>query len=62
DVEGVTRALRELRAEESVVSDTARNAFVARFSAERLAEDTWSLYRSELKRAGIECALGQPRM
>ncbi len=62
DVEGVTRAIRELRAEACVVSDATRDAFVARYSAERLADDTWSLYRSELSRAGIECALGQPRM
>lgn len=62
DWKGLAAAVRRLVVEGEVVPADTRDEFVKRYSVDRLAENTWDLYRSELDRAGIECGSGPPRM
>ena len=60
DAGALSNAVRRLIAEGEGVPSLTRDAFVERYSVDRLAEDTWDLYRTELDRAGIECGSGAP--
>ncbi|NNF27142.1 MAG: glycosyltransferase, partial [Gemmatimonadetes bacterium] len=62
DADALATAVGRLVADGEGISASTRDAFVERYSVDRLAEDTWDLYRTELKRAGIECGCGPPRM